>query len=179
MMNVHWDKHKLDDNIVNKTVNLCVEKTNKFKGYYLDSNRQDIFLEGKINATVLSGSPTKTTLCNTLRMYSAYKFVLTYMGIPPDEYQIFASGDDVIIVLEHRHLEYFRSMFSLFFAENDTPTKHGLGYIVKSLVISEDCVDFLSKYFYFDDDKCCISRKVERVVKTGNVTFSKISGKNE
>lgn len=58
--------------------------------------------------TVFSGHPTRTTFGNTLRVLSYAHFCRHLARIPKTDIKIHASGDDLLIFLERKHLNKFK-----------------------------------------------------------------------
>lgn len=123
-------------------------------------------LEGVVDATVLSGHPTSTTLMNTVRNETASMVVADRAGLVynRDVYS-FHSGDDAIVFMPACHRSRYEKGFDYVFGED----KYGLcARDAKwSRIEKGEHASFLSKLLWFDCGAIHMIRKCERLVQTG------------
>lgn len=96
-----------------------------------------------IDGTVFSGSPTLTTLGNTMRVILCLKFTLVNAGIT--NYVLRVAGDDAVLWIERADFEAFARQARKFYAPNKDPRRHGLGQVLEWKVGEANEVEFCSK----------------------------------
>jgi len=137
----------------------------------------------KIEGTVLSGSATKTTLGNTLRVYLYWSYLckccgLTYNDLYDSEvttahtYDVFilVSGDDVVLFCCKQHSDLLHRTYTILFSQDKAKKKFGLGQCVEKLTINPWYdIDFCSKVSYLDaKSRLIITRSPAKAIFQSN-----------
>jgi hypothetical protein len=134
-------------------------------------NRFHKVVTGKITGTTFSGHPTRTTLGNSLRVYSYVNFIAkrARITIAP-----LIAGDDVICFVSKKDIPAFKKSFDRVYIDgnkfkNTDEVQHGLGQLSKDFTIRYDnTIDFLSKYGVIHNEQVVINRKIDRSLLSGN-----------
>lgn len=117
-----------------------------------------------VTGTTFSGHPTKTTLGNTLRTLSYYRFAFSALT----NVQMMAAGDDIVCWIERGEAMRAVQRVSYISKKDAAIGEHGLGQVVKSIEIREKYdLDFCSKnFFYTEQSGLVVTRDVEKLMKT-------------
>jgi len=111
-------------------INWTDAQTDDFKKY-MTGNRTD-YIPFTFEGLTPSGDPMTTTLGNTLRSIFYMAYYLRTLGRLNTDYHVFASGDDVVVLLP-RPLAERASQLILRQTSRDHLTNSTLGQIVKSV----------------------------------------------
>jgi hypothetical protein len=140
-------------------------------------------MTGRLLGTVVSGHPTRTTFGNTIRQVLMNFYIAYLLHIPALEtrrfLQFYHAGDDSLCFskkdLVARYTEILQQLM------RPPGLRGGLGMVCKDLVVSDERVDFLSKYGYYNrlTHKIDLYRKAIRVIKTGLYFVKKEGVTNE
>lgn len=126
------------------------------------------FFEGerlnlRIRGTTFSGSPTRTTLGNTLRVFYYWSYLCSQCGLTVVETSrctnkdvfIYVAGDDVVMWTDRANIRSIRNMARLLFSENKNDRHHGLG----------QCIEAIHERPWYDIDFCS---KISTLYQQGN-----------
>jgi hypothetical protein len=136
-----------------------------FKAYY--PGTRNILARGKVNGTVFTGHPTRTTFGNTLRIGLFLKYALR--TLPANDWRALIGGDDVLLIIKkgtgqkvHRLLTNC-FMTKSHYDSSTGPQKYGLGQVIKEQAqLENNIVNFLSKQGFYVLDKLIYSRQFAR-----------------
>lgn len=101
-----------------------------------------------VDGTVFSGSPTLTTLGNTMRVIYYYKFMLHHADI--HEYVLRVAGDDAVIWLEQDKADMFEDALQCFTSSTKLPQSKGLGQMLEYTRTPGHVAEFCSKMLVCD-----------------------------
>lgn len=80
------------------------------------------------------------------------------------------SGDDVLLITTRDIAIKLERVANILTHNVDEPMIKGLGYVLKTFVIHDHYLDFLSKVGWYTMDGSLMTRKINRVVNGGNVS---------
>jgi hypothetical protein len=159
----------------NKIINLCKKSTHECEAELRIHSKLGRLCTMKIKGTTFSGSATRTTLGNTLRVLLYFHFYLTKMGIPNNLFKrnahsfVMVSGDDVCLWLDRRYLSTFKEQFYNFVSRDKSSKVHGLGQCIQSYQVGKWwSFDFCSKNSILVDDEWIISRDQHKMLLTSS-----------
>lgn len=101
-----------------------------------------------VDGTVFSGSPTLTTLGNTMRVMYYYKFILHCAGI--HDYVLRVAGDDAVIWVDEDQADIFEDALHCFTSTTKLPQSKGLGQMLEYTRTPGHVAEFCSKMLVCD-----------------------------
>jgi hypothetical protein len=84
-----------------------------------------------IDGTVFSGSPTLTTLGNTMRVIFYHKYAAAAAGLQEKDYVLRVAGDDALMWISGRFCNQYEGALQTLFAENKQNRTKGLGQVLE------------------------------------------------
>jgi hypothetical protein len=164
------------------TVDFCLDrKVTGFKNVGKSGNIS--ILKGKLNGSVFSGHPGRTTYGNTIRILELIRVVTQDAGLrwKYDVYPLQA-GDDTLVILNAKYVSIFEASLMKYYSRNDSEVHtHGYGQLMTDFKTSPNNFEFLSKIGYVDKNVCHLFRIPLRVLtaglynKTGVLTDSQLN----
>jgi hypothetical protein len=142
-------------------------------------DKKHFLCSGILNGTTPSGLGSRTTLVNSLIVWSVVKYMQHKAKIPEECFGFVVSGDDVGIKTSAIYAQAFEDQISGVYATHHEIQTKGLGMVVKDPIVwRKFCMTFLMKtYIHLDElsDNTFYVRKFERVFGCSQATDTNLS----